>query len=183
MAKLVGKRYAEALFEVAKEVDKLEQFKEDIKAISDIFESEPQLKTIFQHPKLSKNEKKDIIKSLFEGKSSQEVLNLLYIIVDKGREAHLKDISDEYINLYNEQMGIVEANALTAVKMNEEDKLKLQEKLSEKLGKKVLLTNTVDEEIMGGVLLKIGDKVIDSSVKGRLEDIQKNLNNIRVSIG
>lgn len=183
MAKLVGKRYAEALFEVAKEIDKLEQFREDIKAISDIFENEPQLKAIFQHPKLSKNEKKDIISSLFKGRASQEVINLLYIVIDKSREAHLKDISDEYIKLYNEQMGIVEAKALTAVAMTEEEKLKLQSKLSEKLGKKVILSNMVNKEIMGGVLLKIEDKVIDSSIKGRIEDIQKNLNNIRVSIG
>ncbi|MGF7057708.1 F0F1 ATP synthase subunit delta [Brassicibacter mesophilus] len=183
MAKLIGKRYAEALFEAATELDKLDQFKQEIKAVSDVFENEPQLKTIFEHPKLSKNEKKDIIKSIFGGKVSQEILNLCYIVVDKSREKHMKDISEQYIKLSNKKMGIVEAQAVTAVPMDEEEKLKLQSKLSEKLGKKVLLSNIVDEKLMGGVLVKIEDKVIDSSIKGRLEDIYKNLNNVRVRIG
>jgi len=183
MAKLIGRRYAEALFEAAIELDKLEQFRDEIKAVSDVFENEPQLKTIFEHPKLSKNEKKDIIKSIFGGKVSQEILNLCYIVVDKNREKHIKDISDQYIKLSNEKMGIVEAQAVTAVPMDEEEKLKLQNKLSEKLGKKVLLSNIVDEKLIGGVLVRIEDKVIDSSIKGKLEDIYKNLNNVRVRIG
>ncbi len=183
MAKLIGKRYAEALFEVASELNKLEQFKQEIKAVSDVLENEPQLKTIFQHPKLSKNEKKDIIKSIFNNRVSQEILNLCYIVVDKGRERHITDISDEYIKLSNQKMGIVEAQAVTAVPMDEEEKLKLQNKLSEKLGKKVLLSNILDKNILGGVLVRIEDRVIDSSVKGRLEDIYKNLNNVRVRIG
>lgn len=183
MAKLIGKRYAEALYEVALELDKLEEFKEEIKAISQVLENEPKLKTIFEHPKLSKNEKKDIIDSIFKGRVSQEVLNLCYILVDKGRETHLADVSEEYIKLSNEKQGIVEAVAITAVHMNDEEMKKLEDKLSKNLGKKVLLSNVIDSTVIGGVLVKIGDKIIDASIKGRFEDLYKDLNNVRVRIG
>lgn len=181
MAELVGKRYAEALFEVALEMDKLEQFKEEVKVVSDILEQEAKLKTIFQHPKLSKNEKKDIINSLFKNNASQEILNFLYIIVDKGREKFINDIKNEYISLSNEKQGIVEAQAITAVPMGEEEKIELQKKLTKKLNKKVNLTNIIDESIIGGVLVRIEDKVIDASIKGQLDEIQKMLNNTRVT--
>lgn len=183
MAKLIGKRYAEALYEVALELDKLEQFKEEIKSISQVLESEPKLKTIFEHPKLSKNEKKDIINSIFKSRVSQEVLNLCYIVVDKGRETHLADISEEYTRFSNEKQGIVEAKAITAVPMKAKEMEKLEDRLSKKLGKKVLLSNVIDNTIMGGVLVKIGDKVIDASIKGKFEELYKDLNNVRVRIG
>ncbi|EOC99449.1 F0F1 ATP synthase subunit delta [Caldisalinibacter kiritimatiensis] len=180
MAKLVGKRYAEALFEVALEYDKLEEYKQEIIEVSKVFESEPKLKTIFEHPKLTKNEKKDIINSLFKGKISQEILNLLYIVVDKGRERYLSYIKDEYVALSNEKLGIIEAKAVTAVPMTEEEKSKLQDNLSNKFGKRVILENIVNEEIIGGVLVKIEDKVIDNSIKGQLDNIEKELKNVKV---
>lgn len=183
MAKLIGKRYAEALYEVALELDKLEEFKNEIKSISQLLESEPKLKVIFEHPKLSKDEKKDIINSIFKDRVSQEILNLCYILVDKGREKYIADISEEYTKLSNEKQGIVEAKAITAIPMNEKEMKKLGDELSKKLGKKVLLSNVIDKNILGGVLVKIGDKVIDASIKGRFEELHKDLNSVRVRIG
>ncbi|WP_427337918.1 F0F1 ATP synthase subunit delta [Caloranaerobacter sp. DY30410] len=181
MAKLIGKTYAQALFEVAEEVDKIQQFKEELNSIYEIFDKEKEFKIIFEHPKLSKNEKKDIINSVFKGRVAQEILNLIYIVIDKGREKYLMDIIEEYIELSNEKQGIIEAQAITAVPLDEEEKLRLQNKLSEKLGKTVILENIVDEGIIGGVLVKIQDKIIDASIKGQLDRIQKNLKDIRVT--
>lgn len=183
MAELIGKRYAEALYEVAFELNKLEEFKEEINAVSRVFNDEPKLKNIFEHPKLSKNEKKDIIDSIFKGRVSQEILNLCYVVIDKGRESYLTSISKEYTKLSNEKQGIVEAKAITAIPMDDKEMKKLEQQLSKKLGKKVLLSNEVDSTIIGGVLVKIGDKIIDASIKGKLDDIYKDLNNVRVRIG
>lgn len=181
MAQLVGKRYAEALFEVAIEMNKLDEFKVEFSQINEIFKSEHKLKVIFEHPKLSKNEKKDIINELFEKNVSKEVLNFMYIIIDKNRERYLDDINDEYVKLYNKEKGIVEAKAITAVKMSEEEMTKLQENLSKKIGSKVILENVIDESIVGGVLVRIGDRVIDASVKGKLDEIKGLLNSVKVT--
>ncbi|WDV46084.1 F0F1 ATP synthase subunit delta [Clostridiaceae bacterium M8S5] len=181
MAQLVGKRYAEALFEVALEMNKLEKFKDELSSINGVFNSEKKLKTIFEHPKLSKKEKKDIVDKLFKEHASKEVLNFMYIIIDKGRERYLNDINKEYIKLSNKEQGIVEAKAITAIKMTKEEIENLASKLSSKLDKKVVLKNVVDENIMGGVLVRIGDRVIDASIKGQLNEIKGLLNSVKVT--
>ena len=182
MAELVGRRYAKALFEVADELNRLQQFKDEINSVSQIFISETKLKTIFEHPKLSKHEKKDIVNSLLQGKISQEILNLMYLIIDKGREKYIKHISKEYTTLCNEKQGIIEARAITAVPMDEIEKSELQRKLSIRFGKKVILHNTVDKSIIGGVLIRVEDKVIDSSIKGKLQMIEKSLKDIKIGV-
>ena len=181
MEKLVGKRYAEALFEAGLELNKLEEFKNEIKFVSDVFEGEEKLKIAFEHPKLSKNDKKDIINALFKGKLSDEILNLCYITIDKGREKYLTLISKEYKELSNAHQGIVEAKAATAIAMSKEEISQLQEKLSKQLNKKVVLTNTIDSSVVGGVLVKVGDKIIDGSIKGKLDSIYKSLNNMKLT--
>ncbi|MBS4536442.1 F0F1 ATP synthase subunit delta [Clostridium sp. D2Q-14] len=181
MAELIAKRYAEAFFEVAVETDNLEEFKEEISAVSKVLEEEEKLKIIFEHPKLSRDEKKDILNSLFKGKVSNEIMNLLYIVVDKGRERYIKAIEKEYIALANEKQGIVEGKAITAIKMEDSKLRELEEKLSKKFNKKFKLINEIDKDILGGVLVKIGDKVIDSSVKGQINKITKELNTTTVT--
>lgn len=182
MAKLVAKRYAEALFEVAAEDGNLEQIKEEIQFVSEVFESNPELKTIFVHPRLSKTEKKGMLEELFKGKVSEPVLNLSYITVDKGREGYLSEISKEFTILSNRKQGIVEAKAFTAVPMSEDELNALEERLSGRFNKRVQLSNLIDESVIGGVLLKIGDKVIDGSIRGKMEEIEKELKNIKVSV-
>lgn len=181
MEKLVGKRYAEALFETGIELEKLDEFKNEVKFVSDVLDENKGLRVIFEHPKVSKSEKKDIINSLFKDRVSQEVLNLCYITVDKGRERYIRVISDEYKKLSNEKQGIVEAKAITAVPMENEEIENLQTKLSKQLDKKVVLSNTIDSTVVGGVLVKVGDQIIDGSVKGKMEEIYKSLNNMKLT--
>lgn len=181
MEELVGRRYAQALFEVAVETEKLEEFKDEIIVVSQAFQNEPRLNTIIQHPKVNRKEKKEIIDAIFKGRVSDEILNLLYIIIDKERERNIKDISDEYIDLFNEKFGIVDAKAITAIPMSEDERLELEQKLSKKLDKKVNLENEIDKDIIGGVLIKIKDKVIDQSIRRQLDMLEKSLQSLRVT--
>ena len=181
MEKLVGKRYAEALFQAGVELDKLDEFKNEIKFISDVFEDNEKLKVIFEHPKLSKAEKKDMLDELFKEKVSIEILNLCYIMVDKGRSKYIKLVSEEYNELANKKQGVVEAKAITAVAMTDEEKSNLQTTLSKKLEKQVTLSNTVDSSVVGGVIVEVEGKLIDGSIKGKLNDIYKSLNNMKLT--
>ncbi len=181
MGKLVAKRYAEALFEASLELDKLDEFNEEIKFISDVFEENQELKVIFEHPKLSKAEKKDILNELFKEKVSTEMLNLCYIMVDKGRSKNIKLVSEEYSKLANKKQGIVEAKAITAIAMTDEEVQNLQTILSKKLDKKVSLSNAIDNSVVGGVVVEIEGKIIDGSIKGKLNDIYKSLNNMNLT--
>lgn len=181
MEKLVGKRYAEALFEAGKELGKVEQFRQEINFIRDVFEKNNRLKVIFEHPKLSNKEKKENLNELFKEKVSTEVLNLCYIMVDKGRSKHIQEVSEEYNLFANEEQGLVEAKAITAVEMTDEEKENLQATLSKKLGKTVTLTNTIDKSVVGGVVVEVAGKRIDGSIKGKLEDIHRSLKNMKLT--
>ncbi len=181
MEKLVGKRYAEALFEAGMELDKVEQFREEINFVKDVFEDNDRLKVIFEHPELSNKEKKDNLNELFKEEISTEVLNLCYIMVDKGRSRQIKSVSKEYNIFANEEQGIVEAKAITAIAMTDEEKEKLQATLSKKLDMKVTLSNAIDKSVVGGVVVEVAGKRIDGSIKGKLDDIYKNLNNMKLT--
>lgn len=173
MANLIGKRYAYALFEAGLELDKLEKFKDDISKVSNILMEEIGLKKVLSHPKVSKNEKKELLNNIFKDLISPEVLNFLYILVDKRREKSILEINKEFIKLYNEHKNIVEVTVVTSVTMNEKAKEKLAKTLQNRLNKKIKLKNIVDKDIIGGVLLKIGNKVVDGTIKGQLQEMEK----------
>lgn len=180
MAKLVSKRYALALFETGLELDRLKQFKDEINNVSNVLDMEPKIEMILTHPKISNDEKKELLDNLFEKHVSREMLNFLYVIIDKRRERYIKEINEYYNFLYNEEKNIVSATVVTAVPMakNQEEKLKVI--LNNKLNKNVELNNVVDKSIIGGAMLKVDNKVIDGSVKGQLDSIKKSLKAMRV---
>ena len=101
------------------------------------------------------------------------MLNFLYILIDKRREADILDIEKEYEELYNEHKNIVKVVAKTAIPMEDKAKVKLIKVLGEKLDKTIELTNEVDKSIMGGVLLQMEDRLIDGSIKAQLDSIGK----------
>ncbi|NLW40402.1 MAG: F0F1 ATP synthase subunit delta [Tissierellia bacterium] len=173
MAKLVGKRYALALFEAGLELNNLEKFKEDIKSITEVIEKEELLQKVLKHPKISKDEKKELLTSIFKEQVSQEILNFLYVIIDKRREGFILDISKEFVKLFNEHNNILEVTAVTAVEMDNKMKDKLITVLSNKTKKKIVLNNAIDKNIIGGVLLKVENKIIDGTIKGQLQNIEK----------
>lgn len=180
MAELISKRYATSLLEAGLELDKTEKFYDELKSISQVLESEEKLQEILRHPKITKDEKKSLISSVFEGRLSQEILNFLYIIIDKRRERHLLEIIEEYRILFNEYKGIIDVVAITAVPMEKKSREKLKLVLENKLNKKIQLSNEIDNSIIGGVLLKMGDRIIDSTLTSQLKDMEAIIKNISI---
>jgi len=180
MAELVSKRYASALFELAFEEQKHHQVQEELAFIRSCIEDEPSFFELLKSPLITADEKKDIISNIFRERVCMEVLNFLYIIIDKGREAYIKNIVNEYILLVDSVQNKVDAVAITAVPMEKQDLLMLQANLSKSSGKNIQLQNQVDPTIIGGVLVKIGDKVIDGTIKNRLATMQEQLSKILV---
>lgn len=180
MAELVSKRYASALFELAFEEQKHHKVQEELAFIRSCIEDEPSFFELLKSPLITADEKKDIISNIFRDRVCMEVLNFLYIIIDKGREAYIKNIVNEYILLVDSVQNKVDAVAITAVPMEKQDLLMLQANLSKSSGKNIQLQNQVDPTIIGGVLVKIGDKVIDGTIKNRLATMQEQLSKILV---
>jgi len=180
MAELVSNRYASALFEIAFEEQIYEKVKDELNFILQCFENEPQLYQLLKSPLITADEKKDIVSTVFKDRISKEVFNFIRIIIDKGREEYIDAVVKEYRILADAVKNKVEAVAITAVPMDKQDLLKLQVNLSMSSGKNVQLQNVVDPTIIGGVLVRIGNKVIDGTVKSRLANMQEQLSQILV---
>lgn len=180
MAKLVSKTYAEALFEVALEENKVDLFLEELDFVVGAFKMHPEFFTLFKSPQINIVEKKEMIAEAFKGKLSDEISNFLKIILDKNRGYYIEQIKNQYENMLNKHKGIIKAIATTAIPLNDEDSLKLKEKLEKLTGKNIKLTNKIDESLLGGVLVRIGDKVIDGTIKGRLDEVKESLSQIIV---
>nr|WP_300006060.1 F0F1 ATP synthase subunit delta [Tissierella sp.] len=178
MAELVGKRYASSLFDVAVDLKKIDDFHSQLEFIKNIFNSESKLITILEHPRISRGEKKTLVEDIFKKNISQEILNFLFIIIDKRREDSLMDIIKEYNNFFKEYKGILDVEAVTAVPMEEEKQQRLKLVLKGKFHKEINLSNRVDPSIIGGVLLKLDEKLIDSTLKHELKEMESMINGI-----
>lgn len=172
MAELVGKRYSASLFEVGIELDKMDTFHKEINFIKDIIEENNSILKILEHPEISKREKRDVVEEIFGEMVSKEMLNFLFITIDKRREKNIINIVDEFNKLFKDYRGIVDIEAVTAVPMNEEASERLKTVLGNKLKKEINLSNRVDHSIIGGVMLNMDEKIIDSTLKTQLGEME-----------
>jgi len=172
MAKLEVIPYAKALFDAGLELNNITEINEDIHFIEEIFNSEDKLIQILSHPHINKNEKKSLLNDILGKNISEYTLNFLYVLIDKRREVNLFDIIKEFENLHDDHIGILRVVAVTAVEMEDSAKEKLRNILHNKFNKEIRLTNEVDKEILGGVLLKLDNKLIDSTISGQLKSME-----------
>ncbi|TCO78799.1 F0F1 ATP synthase subunit delta [Marinisporobacter balticus] len=180
MVELVSKTYASALFEVANENNQLDQLREELTFVLEMFEKHPEFYRFYITPQISKEEKKQVLQELFKSHLSIEVLNFLKIILDKRRTHDLKRIVNKYVQFVNDHNNIVEGIITTVIPLENKNKEHLENKLSNMTGKKIQLKNEIDPSIIGGILVRIGDKVIDGTIQSRLNELQKDLAQIIV---
>jgi F-type H+-transporting ATPase subunit delta len=176
MQETAALRYSHALFESGKEINRLDVFLSQMKDIVAVFNEHKELIEFLNHPNVKANEKKKVLDEIFKG-SDTEILKLLMLLVEHGRINEIGMVYKDLRNAVYDYKGIVMANAITAVPMNTDEIEALRQKLSLKHGKKFEIENVIDQEVLGGVYLKIGDEVIDGSVRGQLERMKKELFN------
>lgn len=180
MAKLVAKVYSDALFEVAIEENKVDLLFEELTLITDLFKEYPEFFELFKTPKISIEDKKKSIEEAFGGKISTEMLNFLKIILDKRRSSAIHSIKNEFDIRVLAHKGIEKATVESAVALDDTQLKTLESELSEKTGKVIQLKNNINPDIIGGLLLRVGDKVVDGSIRKRLNDMKDDLAQIIV---
>ncbi|WP_400162258.1 F0F1 ATP synthase subunit delta [Brevibacillus sp. TJ4] len=169
MSSAVGKRYARALFEVASERGKIDQVEADFAAIVQAVEQNEDLAKIMLHPHIAADAKQSLIDELFKSHVGEEIFNFLNVLIESGREQQLSDIYRSYVQLANEARGVAEAIVTSAKPLSAEEQAELAEQFGQKLNKKLHVTSVVDPSILGGIIIKIGDRFYDGSVKAKLE--------------
>ncbi|MGD6816542.1 F0F1 ATP synthase subunit delta [Metabacillus sp. 84] len=171
----VSKRYASALFEIAKETKMLDQFEDDLMTVKEVFRQNPKLMALLQHPKMDLRKKKDLIKEGFSSLTSQ-VLNTFCILVERHRTDSIPEIADEFAKLANDARGTENAIVYSVRLLSEQELSELSASFAGRIGKTALkLHNVIDQTLIGGVKLRIGNRIYDGSVSGKLARIEKQL--------
>jgi F-type H+-transporting ATPase subunit delta len=176
---VVAERYASALFEVAKKKGIQEEIDGDLGLAKGLFEN-VKLRKFLSSPKVGVEKKMDLLRRALKGVVNPLVFNLFELLLDRERVAHLPEISSVFTSILEESKGIERAEVRTAIPMDEEIEKKLQRTLEEMIGKKVLLEKHVDSSLIGGVLVRMGDQLLDSTVRTRLRDMREELLAVKV---
>ena len=176
MAKLISKTYGDALFELAVEKDKVDVLLEEIEQLKEVLSENEDFGSLMNHPKIIKEEKIQVAKDVFSGRISDELLGFLTIIITKDRYRDIDAILDYFIAEVKRYKGIGIATVTTAVPLKEEQCKKIEQKLLDTTQfTKMEMHYQLDESLIGGMVVRIGDRVVDSSIKTKLSELQKEL--------
>ncbi|MDD6491573.1 MAG: ATP synthase F1 subunit delta [Firmicutes bacterium] len=181
MAKLVSATYGEALFELAVEEGREEEFLDEIVQLKTLLAENPDFGKLMNHPKILKENKLEVLREVFEGRISKELLGFLHLIVSKDRYGEIDHILDYFIDEVKKLKGIGIAYVTTATDLSEAKKKEVEEKLLATTAfQRMEMHYQVDEDLIGGMVIRIGDRVVDSSVKNKLFELQRELLKIQL---
>lgn len=175
MAETLERVYASALFELCCENDCLSEIYDEMGQVNDIFSGNEEFVKLLSSPLINDSDKHSILDKTFNGKISDLFFDFICVLSDKGRANAFSGIYDEFRNMYNDKMNILEVNVTTTEKMSDGIREKLIEKLSSVTGKSVLLDEKIDRSLLGGIIVRYDNVEIDSSVKGKLDKLKKQI--------
>ena len=176
MAKLISKTYGDALFELAVEEDKVDALLEEIGQLQQVLSENGEFGRLMNHPKIIKEEKIQVAKNVFGGRLSDELLGFLIIIISKDRYRDIDAILDYFVAEVKQYKGIGVATVTTAVPLREEQCRKIERRLLDTTSDtKMEMNYLLDKSLIGGMVIRIGDRVVDSSISTKLNELQKEL--------
>ena len=176
MAELaVDLTYGTALIEAARETDQEERILEEGMQIADILKAEPDFRKFISYPGISAEEKKDVIRSVFEGKISTELLHFLYVLVDKRRTGRFESIMKVYKKLLEEEEGVLYGTVLSVVGLDDLQLSEIENETSRLLQRKVCLSNEMDPSLLAGFKIFIDGRIIDASYRKKLEELSMSM--------
>lgn len=175
MYEFLDRRYAQALYDVATSKGKVDQYIKDLTSIIMVIDESPDFQSVIRHPDFSTKEKKHVFINLFKGKIDEDLLTYLLILVEKGRILYLKEKLDELIDIDNTERGTVIARVFTIAPLKEYQRTALKDKLSKKYHKKIELREIIDPELLGGIMIRVGDDLIDGSLRSTLDDMKQSM--------
>ncbi len=183
MAKLVTTTYADALFQLAEEENRIDEICSEVETLIDILDKNPELAKVMSHPSVDKNEKINAIKNIFEGRVCSELCGLLHQVVVNNRYEEINGILARFVSMVKEYKKTGVAYVLTPAALTDAQKMRIEKKLLDTTGYvKMEMNYDVDESLIGGIRIRIGDRVVDSSISTKLSELAKDLRRIQLSI-
>lgn len=181
MAKLVSRTYGDALFAVALESDRMDDFFEAVKVVADALHDNEEFGKLMNHPRIMKEDKVKIIEETFGNRIPKEIVGIMTLLVVKGRTEDMISVFEYFINLVKEEKKIGKAYVTTAISLTDKQKEKVEQKLLDTTKYETFeMDYSVDESLIGGMVIRIGDRVVDSSIKAKLYELTRELKNVQV---
>jgi F-type H+-transporting ATPase subunit delta len=169
----VSHRYALSLLEDSLNKKNLERVQTDMQLFSETLDKNSNLVHALDNPVVRPEVKRNIVKDIFEKHFSKETIAFLDFVIDKGRENLLQSISEQFLKLVDDYLGIAKVKVNVAYDFSAEQKKMLTERLSKILNKKVELTFSTDPDIIGGFVAQVGDTLYDASISHQLDLLRK----------
>src|SRR5215471_6165357 len=166
--------YARALFQAAKDKDRLELVHEQMQQLRAAVDSVGDLRTLLENPEIESSAKADVLARIASG-FDDEVVNFLRLLAEKGRAGELPQIVDELDTLVAAAQRILDVELTTATQLSDQDFGRILDRIEEASGRKVQATRKVDPDLIGGIVLQAGSMRLDASVRGRLERLRHDL--------
>jgi F-type H+-transporting ATPase subunit delta len=165
-----ARRYAKAVFEVAQQEGKVEEWGRNLEQLREVM-SDPKVVAVLTNPTIAVDQRIELVSDLFD----RETTNLAKLIIESNRVREVASIEQEFERLADEAAGRVRATVTTAVELTPTDRERVADELSTRLGKKILMDVVVDARILGGLKLQYGDHLVDASVATRLQQLRRRL--------
>ena len=171
MATAAARRYARAIFELAHDEGNVEAWGRRLAQVREVL-SDPEVARVLTNPTIATEQRMALVSDLFDG---GEATNLAKLLIESDRVRDVEAIDEEFQRLADEAAGRVRATVTTAVELSSQDRDRVAEELSKRLGKEIHLDVLVDPGILGGLKLQYGDRLVDASVATRLQQLRRRL--------
>jgi len=175
---IIAKRYARALFALGQEegIEAQRKFGLELNDLAELFQQLPKLINIFKNPVIRVEHKKEIIRQILEKvDSSQTVRNFCFYLADKDRLEFFVDIQQYYSKLLDQAEGLVRGKVVTAIELDKGKRDQIHNQLENQSVQKLILDYETDKDILGGLILKVGDKIYDASLQAQLALMKENI--------
>ncbi|MBQ8626348.1 MAG: ATP synthase F1 subunit delta [Agathobacter sp.] len=184
MAKLVSNTYGDALFELALEENKIDSLSEEIAVVLTVLAENQDLSKLMNHPKISKDEKVTLIEDIFKGRVSMELTGLMRMLVEKGHYHEIDEVLEYFQGRVKEHKNIGTAYVTSAMELSDVQKAAVVKRLLETTKYvEFEMHYQVDAALIGGMVIRIGDRVVDSSIQTKLLDLTRELTKIQLKVG
>jgi F-type H+-transporting ATPase subunit delta len=173
---VVAKRYAKALFDIAQQQQIVAEVEDQLKLIVQAIASEVDVQKFLALPSVDANRKIELLRGVFADRVSYIVLNTLELLLTNGRQDVIADVYGAYVKIAGEALGQARATVYTAHALSAEELDKVAAQFSQVTGKKITAEQVVEPALLGGIQVRIGDRLYDGSLAGKLNRLQKSLN-------
>jgi F-type H+-transporting ATPase subunit delta len=170
----IARVYAEALFDVAKDKGRLDEVREELAVFADALEGDREMQVFFFSPYFSSNEKREGLEKAVSG-ASEEFLNFLDLLIDKHRVPLIFRIRRQFDEMWKRENRKLDVWVTSAVELDPDVVREVGKAIEERTGRSVELSSQVDQGILGGLVLQVGNMVLDASIRNRLEKLRKSI--------